>query len=290
MRLRRPRPTAALAVLVAASALTALTGLPIAATDAPGRPTALPPPTRIAGADRYEQAAAVSRRGFAGSDTVYLASGERFPDALSTAAVAGRHGAPLLLTAATALPPATATEIVRRRPSLVVAVGGELSIADDVLEQVSRLIGGVTVLRLGGVDRYEASRTLVGEPTVGLPDAEVLVVATGATFPDALAAAPTAVRAGTAVLLVDGTAPAAAPAERTLLDALGVSGVRVACGPASVGPALEADLRRDRRVTRYDGPDRYAVAIALNADLPSVRTAYLASGESFPDALSGAPL
>lgn len=74
-----------------------------AGLDGPLLPTATV--DRTAGADRYATATAVAKRFFpAGQASFVLARGDAFPDAVSGAALAGRRGEPLLLTAPNALP------------------------------------------------------------------------------------------------------------------------------------------------------------------------------------------
>lgn len=93
--------------------------------------------TRLAGPDRYATAAAVSRHLFPnGSDTVWVATGENFPDALA-AAVAGE---PLLLTARDSLPTATAAEIVRLGASHAYIVGEADTVSDSVAAEINRLL------------------------------------------------------------------------------------------------------------------------------------------------------
>lgn len=61
---------------------------------------------RLSGPGRYDTAAAVARTFFPEYDTVAVANGERFPDALAGGPHAAAHGAPLLLVpAGEALPP-----------------------------------------------------------------------------------------------------------------------------------------------------------------------------------------
>ncbi|MET0813358.1 MAG: cell wall-binding repeat-containing protein, partial [Microbacterium sp.] len=91
-------------------------------------PTAAPTyaTTRVAGADRYATAIAVSKSAYPnGAATVYLASGLDFPDALSAAAIASGNGASLLLTRANVLPDTVKAELQRLRPTKIVLVGGE---------------------------------------------------------------------------------------------------------------------------------------------------------------------
>jgi subtilisin family serine protease len=70
--------------------------------------------TRISGPDRYSTSAAVSAAVFdPGVGTVFLATGEKYPDALAGIAAAGAMGAPVLLVSPEELPSAISTELVR---------------------------------------------------------------------------------------------------------------------------------------------------------------------------------
>jgi putative cell wall-binding protein len=91
---------------------------------------------RLSGADRYETSAEISFAAWAPEDTitVFLASGENYPDALSIGASTFTEG-PLLLTRRDALPQATVEELDRLRPCFVVVVGGESAVSDAVAEQ-----------------------------------------------------------------------------------------------------------------------------------------------------------
>ena len=66
---------------------------------------------RYAGSDRYATAAIVSQEDFtAGANTVFISTGQNFPDALAGAAVAGKLGAPILLVRSDSIPGVTASE------------------------------------------------------------------------------------------------------------------------------------------------------------------------------------
>ncbi|GAA2238851.1 cell wall-binding repeat-containing protein [Herbiconiux moechotypicola] len=249
-----------------------------------------PTAVRIEGADRYDQAALVSASSFSSAETVYLASGESFADALSAGAVAGIHGSPLLLTAATSLPDPTRAELARLRPDDVVVVGGPASVSPSVVASIEGAFAGTTVTRISGADRYAGSRALLQHPEFGAPASPWLYLATGASFPDALAASPAAISLNAPVLLVDGSKSAASSDELALFKSLRVTDIRIAGGPASVSSALEGALRSGPwAVSRVSGADRYAGAVALNKVFDSAPTVFFASGAVFPDALSGAP-
>jgi putative cell wall-binding protein len=248
-----------------------------------------PAVTRIAGADRYQQALAVSGQTFRdnSSDTVFVASGEKFADALSATAVAAHRKAPLLLTLGAWVPAGLGGEIRRVGAEQIVVGGGEASVSASVVSQLEAATGA-KVTRIGGSDRFEVSRALIGHPSFGFPSATTVFLANGAGFADALTASPAAATLKSPVLLVDGGRPAPAPADVALLTGLGTRAVAVMGGTTSIGAALATSLEKSFAVTRYAGATRFEVGAAVNgATFPSASRVYLANGDSFPDALSG---
>jgi putative cell wall-binding protein len=96
--------------------------------------------TRLAGPDRYQTSAAISKASFdAGVPVAYIANGANFPDALSGAPVAGIQGGPVLLTPASALPQAVVDELQRLRPERIVILGGTGSVGSVVQQQLDAL-------------------------------------------------------------------------------------------------------------------------------------------------------
>lgn len=94
---------------------------------------------RLAGPDRYATAAAIAGQyGSAGS--VYLASGENFPDGLAGAARAGRDRVPLLLTPSDVVPTSTSQQLARLAPPRVWVLGGSGVVSDAVAAAVARLL------------------------------------------------------------------------------------------------------------------------------------------------------
>lgn len=89
---------------------------------------------RASGTNRFATAAAISAYSFpSGARTVYLAAGTTFPDALAGSGVAGRSGAPLLLTQRDCVPAETRQEIARLGASTVIALGSESVVSDAAL-------------------------------------------------------------------------------------------------------------------------------------------------------------
>lgn len=96
---------------------------------------------RIAGADRYATAVALSRGVHPANSvtTVYLATGTAYPDGLSAGPIAGTQLAPLLLVRSNAVPSVVVDELRRLDPTNVVFVGGSGAISDSVREAVRAL-------------------------------------------------------------------------------------------------------------------------------------------------------
>ncbi|QJU54454.1 hypothetical protein HL652_13005 [Herbiconiux sp. SALV-R1] len=81
---------------------------------------------RIGGADRFAVASAIAVDTFArGIDTVYVATGLNFPDALAGAAAAGHSRSPVVLTERDKLPAATRQALSALAPKRIVVVGGQ---------------------------------------------------------------------------------------------------------------------------------------------------------------------
>ena len=157
-----------------------------------------PTVTRIAGATRYETAAAVSAAAFApGVPIAFVATGTNFPDALVGAAAGARLGGPVLLVPADGIPEPVAAELSRLAPARIRVLGGSGVIGDATLEALRAYAPDVD--RLAGATRY-ATAAAVSAATyeAGTPR---LDLATGINFPDALSAGP---RGGPLLLLPPG--------------------------------------------------------------------------------------
>ena len=243
-------------------------------------------PSRVAGGDRYATAAAVSRASFAaGVPVAYVATGLNYPDALAGGPAAGRQGGPVLLTDARNLPQATRDELARLRPGRIVVLGGTAVVSANVAQQLEAY---APVERLQGADRY-ATAVAVSRATFS-PGVAAAFVATGSSFPDALAAGPAAIKAGGPVLLTEG---GSLPAEtRAELVRLAPSTIYLLGGTSAVSESVRAAIGQatGKPVVRLAGADRFATAVAISkAFFNRPPTVYLATGTNFPDALAAVP-
>ncbi|MCS5722968.1 cell wall-binding repeat-containing protein [Herbiconiux sp. CPCC 203407] len=249
----------------------------------------VPGADRVGGVDRFEMAVNMSRRGDRyGGQTVFVASGSSFADALSAGPLAAHQNAPILLTAQGTLPDVTRRELTRLDPTRVVVVGGPASVSDAVLGAIRRETRA-KVERIGGSDRYAVSRALLASDLAPAPG-KTLYVASGKSSADALSATPAAAHFDAGILLVSGGAAALSGDDLAVIEEYAAAGatVKIAGGAASVSAGIEAQLASLGPVKRFGGADRYEVSQAINEDaFPRANRAYFASGTSFPDALAG---
>lgn len=247
--------------------------------------------TRLAGADRYATAAAISAASYpAGVAAVYVATGADYPDALAAGPAATRAGGPVLLVTGNRIPAATVQELQRLRPARIVVLGGPGVVSDGVLAALQPYAGAGGVNRLAGADRY-ATAAAVSAATfpTGVP---VAYVSTGTAFPDALTGGVAAGREGGPLLLVQpNRLPAVTAGE---LSRLRPGRIVVLGGTGAVNDGVLTALQpyaTSGTVTRLAGIDRYETALAISrATTPGpVSTVYVATGRAFADGLAGSP-
>jgi len=238
---------------------------------------------RAWGANRYATATAASQAVFPSTvGTVYVGTGENFPDAVAAGSAAAGDGAPILLTQGTALPAATKTELARLDPTTIYILGGEGAVSGSVAAQLGAY--GATT-RLSGSSRYGTAAAISGAK---FPTADTVYVATGADFPDALAGAPAAASDHAPILLVTKDSVPTPTAQE--LARLKPSTTYILGGSAVVSSAVAAQL--PGTVVRLAGANRYATAVEISKAkfAPGVPVIYVATGTNFPDALAGGAL
>ncbi|WP_156786252.1 cell wall-binding repeat-containing protein [Microterricola viridarii] len=253
-----------------------------------GSPTGSPSPSaqRIAGTDRYDTAAAISRSSFSGEGSVpvaYVVTGEDFPDALAAGPAAASQGGPLLLTNPGYVPDPTTAELKRVKPKSIIVVGGPAAVSDHVVNTLKQI---APVTRIFGSDRYDTSRKVAQQAFGGATSA---YVATGLNYPDALSASAAAGVARVPILLVNGGIGGVDAATTDYLKARKITSVKIVGGPVAVHPGVESGIvAKGVAVKRLSGEVRELTSVAINRDaFPGATSAYLATSLSFPDALAG---
>jgi putative cell wall-binding protein len=243
---------------------------------------------RIAGDDRIATSVQVSRAGFPGkAPVVYVATGDNFPDALSAAPAAAHDGGPLLLTGSSHLRDDVKAEIKRLAPAKIVVVGGTAAVSIEVYSQLSAL--APSIARVAGADRYETSEAIASRAFGESIDSAY--VATGLNYPDALSASAAAGAQGAPIILVNGAQPRLGVSTVSYLTQRGTSSFTIVGGTNAVTAGVESSLSSLGAVKRIGGDDRFATSQLINeAEFPGAHTSFIATGQDFPDALSGATL
>ncbi|GIG89276.1 hypothetical protein Pen02_42120 [Plantactinospora endophytica] len=261
---------------------------------------------RLAGADRIGTAVAASRAHWSGADdssapatraeTVVLARSDMFADALGGTVLAAAKQGPLLLTSPHTLDPATRAELTRvLAPGRTVYLLGSTGAIDATVAAAVQS-AGYRVQRLYGPDRYATAVAIADEidPTPGN-----IFAATGADFPDALAAGAVAgaynqpaTQGGEGTVLVLTNEAVLPAATRDYLDAKGLSrwGLHTIGRQASLAMLAYAPRQTfgaDRYETAQQVAHRYFDGIDITGSSQAVG---LATGTNWPDALAGAAL
>ncbi|MCE5190987.1 MAG: cell wall-binding repeat-containing protein [Actinomycetia bacterium] len=251
---------------------------------------------RLAGTDRFKTVVALSAATFAAGscETVVMAMGENFPDALAASGLAGVYRSPILLTRKTSVPAEVLGELSRLGAHNVVIVGGAAAVGPEVEAALQH--AGIQPTRIQGANRYSTAAAVAAEVArLKGPDfAKVAFVTRGDVFADALALAPFAYSQGYPVLLTrtDSLVPECSGA----ISSLAISEVYVAGSNRAVSDGVKGSLNDlptvISPVERLGGSDRYATAAAIAekglklwwGDAAHVG---IATGLNFPDALGG---
>ncbi len=253
--------------------------------------------TEVAGADRYATAIAASRLAFPDGSATHavVCSGETWPDALGGSSLAGVLEGPVLLVRHDRLPSGVAEELARLGVTEVVVIGGEGAVDAEVAKAIDAL-EGVSVRRIGGVDRYETAAMVASETVSALAKKgrgfdRTVYVATGATFADALGAAPVAAHTGRPILL---SRPSVLPTVTAdAVRSIEASTTLIAGGEGALEATVAASLHDAGATTveRFAGADRYETSYLLAVHGVDEGLAWkdiaIATGTNFADALAG---
>lgn len=250
---------------------------------------------RISGTDRFDTANTLADQLLPPpAGTVYVTTGDAFPDALSASAAAAHFGGPVLLVHKTSLPIGTRNELSARAADKVVVVGGTGAISDATVAAIAEAArvnkpNAVVVRRGASVgSRYDTAAFLSQDTFPA--NVPVVYIASGATFPDALAGSAAAGTQGAPILLV----PPSGPFTQSFADELqrlNPPKVVILGGYSAIPLLQEANMKamlQGAEFVRVAGADRYATAVALSKSVfsPGVPYLLLVTGENYPDGLA----
>lgn len=240
-------------------------------------------PTRIAGQNRYESAAQISREQFTNAKKVIVVNAQKYADALSATTLSdGKYS--ILYTEKDSLPTATRNEIQRLNPVEVYLLGGQQSISAGIENILKKYSNRVT--RIAGRDRYETSAKVAA-----MSKKKNVVIASGENFSDPLYASSYAYSNNAKILLSSGKTLSRETRDYLLRNKSSIGKVTVVGGGQSISSATVRYIQSvtGKNVNRISGRNRYdgsvKVANSMNKD-----KVFIASGEDFADALAISPL
>lgn len=240
---------------------------------------------RLKGDSRYDTAIAISKAGWSKADTVILAYGENYPDALAGTVLSKAKNAPVLLTAGKSLEAKVLAELKRLDAVRVIILGGDAVISKSIEDALVK--NNIIVDRVAGANRNGTAAMVAAKLTA---KSDIAFLVSNKNYADALSASSAAALMGAPILYVnpDGIIPAeTAEALRTL----GCSKVYIIGGTAAVDASAESSIKTlGMTAERVYGNDRYLTSIAVYSKFEHLFTsgdAAIATGKNYPDALSG---
>lgn len=146
---------------------------------------------RIAGASRFGTATAIAEKLSNAPTDVFFVYAFNYADALSVSAVAAVKRTPIIyLKTNGELDDATAAYLAKLKAKGCVrnayVIGGEGVISDDMATKAAKALGLSKATRIAGANRF-ATCVAVNEKFADVLDGDMICVATGMDFPDALA-------------------------------------------------------------------------------------------------------
>ena len=236
---------------------------------------------RVAGANRYETAFNIADtikkyKGVSKFDSIIVASGDTYADALAASYLAEKKDAPILLVNKVSANETSVKNYIANNLKFggtVYIVGG----TGVITESFENSLSSYNVTRLWGANRYETNLAIL--EAAGSMD-KGIIVSTGTDYPDSISAAAT----GMPILLVGNSLT-----EEQIETLSSVSGtVYIAGGTGVISSDVEAQIREIKSsVTRLAGANRYETSYQIaNRFFSGTRTAAIvAYGGNFPDGL-----
>jgi len=241
---------------------------------------------RIAGGNRCETAFQAADQlkevlGVDSFDTIIIASGNSFADALAGSYLAAVKQAPILLYRK-GFEEANQEYIAENLTTggTVYILGGTAAVP----KTMDLALDGLKVVRLQGENRYLTNLAILEEAGV---DGEEILVATGMEFADCLAASAT----GLPILMVNSRLDKLTAEQEEFLEANCDKRLTIIGGTSAVSQKLLEQLEPYGIVSRITGERREHTAVSVAEKFyPEAEFAVVAYSRNFPDALCGGPL
>ena len=258
--------------------------------------TIVPKATRFAGANRYETASVISTKMFKQSDTVIVATGLTFHDAMVAVPLASAYNAPLLLATEKHITAQTEAELKRLKAKNVIVVSTNGAIGAKAKAEFKAAKYNMTYIE--GKTCFEAAAKVakaLQDKTKTVPD--TIFFATDSAFADALSASPVAAIKGAPIMYLKNKGSIDSATANFLKSVKGkVKNAYIIGGDGVISDAMMKNVANalgltvNKTVQRVAGKNRYETCVAVNDKFKSVLTGdgiCVAKGLDFPDALAG---
>lgn len=238
------------------------------------------PGERMYGATRFETSYLAAKKGWTTSDTVIIAPGMSYPDALCAGPLAAKNNAPILLARNESL--SSQSELRNLLSSLkvkkAIIVGGPTALSTSFENEIKAM--SISTERLGGLDRYETSVKIA--QAVG--NNGEIAIATGAGFADSLSMSAVAGIKGMPILLTEQSVLTGTV--KNYLDTQSITKSYVIGGTTVISDSVARSVKNPERLggaTRYETNEK--IFNRFKSSLTSSEM-FIALGTNFPDALS----
>ena len=256
-------------------------------------------PDRVEGDDRIETSIEASEILYPnGTNAVVLANAERFSDVLTANPFAVQEKASALLTYKDKLPEKTLKEIERLGAKKIYVSGGYEAVSKKVVDSLAAK--GYEIYRFDGLDRYDTARKIAIKIREK-GNKEVVELASGENYPDALCMTSMAVKDNAPILL---TKKDSIPKyTKQALAEWDIESVKIGGLDEAISKDVQNQIDKGfeitkgnkadsnvydgaKKVSRFGGKDRYETSTIIAANsYPESRLGVYATGEDFPDAL-----
>jgi putative cell wall-binding protein len=252
--------------------------------------------TRLAGNNRYETSENIANNFESGTvQSVIIANGNNFPDALGGSVLSKIYNAPILLLNDDFKNSSNAVDYIQNHLSKsgnIYILGGTSSVSDDFVSYIKGL-GYGNVTRFGGSNRFETNKSIINSMNVqkGTP----MVITNGWGFADALSVSSVAACYKYPIFMIDNGK--LSESNKDVISSIQPSKIFVIGGQSSVSDDVVNEIKSlqpaltDSNIVRIGGQTRYDTSLSICKYFNSNSNfAVLANGANFPDALSGSAL
>ena len=245
---------------------------------------------RINGSNRYTTSVAISSKSYTSADTVVIASGDEFADALAGVPLAKAYKAPILLTSANSITSETLSEISRLKAKTAIILGGTGAVSQTVEQKLSAK--GLKIDRIAGDTRFETA-ALIAERLKTKASVKSVFCVYYNGFADALSASSAAAIQDSPILYVKTNGELDSDTKQFISQNKStIQNVYVIGGKGVISDSTLNKIQSTSGKTpkRLSGDNRYETCVVVNNQFASLfksTSICAATGKAFPDALSG---